>query len=180
MLGFREAFPGFCRVCGKRRLLPRHGRACRRARGLQGQALRVAAEWRPSLTSARHGGGIVTWSGRKNGFAEVEPKNSSIRRSLATIRAAGPVFEVVLRTAARHRETRSAGGACPCLRASSWMCVPWTARITVRISSMNSKIASAVSGDQYVGMPNAIVGGRLRLGVGSAQSGQAGRVVLRR
>ena len=76
--------------------------------------------------------------------------------------------------------TRSAGGACPCLRASSWMCVPWTARITVRISSMNSKIASAVSGDQYVGMPNAIVGGRLRLGVGSAQSGQAGRVVLRR
>src|SRR5271166_941437 len=59
--------------------------ACRRARGRQGQALRVAAKWRPSLTSARHGSGIVTWSGRKNGFAEVEPKNSSMVKPRANI-----------------------------------------------------------------------------------------------
>ena len=36
---------------------------------------------RPSLTAARHGSGIVTWSGRKNGFAEVEHKNASICKS---------------------------------------------------------------------------------------------------
>ncbi len=51
-------------------------KACHRARGRQGQALRVAAKRRPSLTAARHGGAIELRSGRKNGFAEVEQKNA--------------------------------------------------------------------------------------------------------
>jgi hypothetical protein len=33
---------------------------------------------RPSLTATRHDGGIDLWSGRKNGFAEVEQKNASV------------------------------------------------------------------------------------------------------
>ena len=41
-----------------------------------------------------------------------------------------------------------------------------------RISSTNSKMASAASGDQYVGMPNGMAIGRPELGRGSAQSGQ--------
>src|ERR1700752_3670934 len=49
--------------------------ACRRARGPQGRALRVAAKLRPSLTAARHGNRLELRSGRKNGLAEVEQKN---------------------------------------------------------------------------------------------------------
>ena len=37
--------------------------ACRRAHGRQGQALRVAAKWRPSLTAARHGSAVELRSG---------------------------------------------------------------------------------------------------------------------
>ena len=52
-------------------------RACRRARGRQGQALRVAAKWRPALTAARHDGAQKLRSGRKNGFVEVKQKNEN-------------------------------------------------------------------------------------------------------
>ena len=84
-MGFQLPLPKRCRVHGKRkreatsgddRLLPRRAKACHRAHGRQGQALRVAAKRRPSLTAVRHGSAIGLRSGRKNGFAEVEQKNA--------------------------------------------------------------------------------------------------------
>ena len=53
--------------------------ACRRARGRQRQALRMAAKWRPSLTTARHDGAIELR--RRNGFAEVEQKNAESKEA---------------------------------------------------------------------------------------------------
>jgi hypothetical protein len=64
-------------------LLPPREKACHRARGRQGQALRVTAKRRPSLTAVRHGSAIELRSGRKNGFAEVEQKNAQFGNSHA-------------------------------------------------------------------------------------------------
>jgi hypothetical protein len=71
--------------CGDDRVLPPRTQACHRARGRQGQALRVAAKGRPSLTAARHGGAVELRSGRKNGFAEIELKNPTIGKFCAKI-----------------------------------------------------------------------------------------------
>ena len=85
LMGFPFPLPEYRREHGKRKreaersggcLLPPPRKACHRAHGRQGQALRVAAKRRPSLTAARHGSTIELRSGRKNGFAKIEQKNA--------------------------------------------------------------------------------------------------------
>ena len=61
-------------------LLPPREKACHRGRGRQGQALRVAAKRRPSLTAVRHGSAIELRSGRKNGFAEGRTEKCTVRQ----------------------------------------------------------------------------------------------------
>ena len=62
---------------------------CRRARGRQGQALRVAAEERPALTAPARAGLMGVRSGRKKACpAEVEPKKGAGRKKRNGTRAA--------------------------------------------------------------------------------------------